>query len=644
MLAREMASTWRLPVRARVCSAAFAIALAWSVAGARAWGQAQPWRNESSLTATSTDALAIDGIGLASGVATVARGPLVLGVPRGSTIVSAVLYTSIRMRSDASQFTNVAGVIALDGTPVINGAGGAVIPSATVLASRCVDRVCYFTARSEVTAIVAAAYARTASTVLSIELSESGDGGLLSGTTNPGDAFAYLGHTLVVRYRNTSVIARRRFIGVWFGASDERDETLMGAVALPSLAVCNAGARRVAERDERVMVSATIASEENGCGELNDLVFTQADSSTVALQNIGGADDAIPLVPTPNCADPGRVTDLRALITTGTFGSAIGVGTSASALLFGAPEGYDGDDVSVLAPPPRRNDELARLLTVPTRVRLTQGMGSSPYKSLSVLAMQYPVDEDSDGDGHRDLAEGICERVDTDGDSNQREDWDDGDSDNDCLPDRMESNVDRTIAAPIAVSDMQCADAAAATDASTRYCDTRSSACVSCSIDCSRNAQGAACLRRSDGTLGCGCATSGDCAAGTVCAGGTCTAVVRDAGVPDASDGGASDGGAMDGGTTDGGAMDGTAGDAAGEDATARDDASGDGAAEDGAAEDGAKGDARSAEPSVAYGGGSCTCSVRGARTSDGRAGLALLGVVLALAGARRKLARRATG
>lgn len=614
-----------------------------SIAGRDA--AAQPWSNDATLTRMGTQALAVDGIALASTPTMVARGSLVMGVPPGSTIESAVLFTSIRMRNDVTQPMAVPGAVTLAGRPVING-GGMTIPTTTALGWRCASGVCYYTARVDVSAIVRDAFTAAPSAAsFSIEVGEQGDSLLLSGFPSVGEQFAYLGHTLVIRYSNTRVLARQRFVGVWYGASDETLESLTLTSPLPPMAQCASGARLVAARDERVTVSATIASEENACGESNELLFGIGGGMTLREVGVGGADDAVPPSPVLNCADLGRSSDLRVLLTTGTFGSATGVATSASDRLFGASAGFDGDSLGA-TPAPRGNDEVMVLPSVPLNVRFSQAGSGSTRKSLSVIAMQYPVDGDSDGDGHSDIVEGICERIDTDRDSNQREDWDDSDSDNDCLPDRIEINTDRTTPSSVAESDRACATAAAMGGTSTRFCDRSSSACVSCSINCAGNTQGPTCLRRGDGTLGCGCVNNAECASGFACAGGVCTATVRDSGVADsgdaAVDSGASDAG--DGAASD--ASDSALADGAERDAVMADGANEDSGASDGASDgagDGASGDAGSKGPSVSYGGGACTCRAGARSAGDGRAAIGLLGAVIALASARRTRARRAT-
>jgi hypothetical protein len=434
-----------------------------------------------------------------------------------------------------------------------------------------------------------------------------------------GEAFSYQGHALVALYRNTRVMARDRFIGVWAGSADETVVPLGTGLRVPPLAVCPAGS--VPERDERVVVSTTVLSEENLCGESNEIEFTFAARPPFTVGGIGGADDGehtpIDLL---SCALTGRAFDYRALLTTGSFGGAIGVGTSASDSLTGRPVGTDGDELGNGANRPRANDELFTLEAVPSTIRLWQGGDpeGSTLKSLGLVVMQFPADGDSDGDRHSDISEGICARIDTDSDANRREDWDDSDSDNDCVLDSDETSASRTIVASLSVADDACRARAPATP----YCDRSNGQCASCTISCTGNPRGSVCRRGSSAPFECGCATDSDCPAGVRCA--MATGVCQS---DPNTDAGTSTDAATDAST----AADADTGDAS----TTTDAAEIDGAVSDASDAGGAQ-DAAIGRVFPSYNGGACAC--RAAASTGSRGALAPLaaGLALALLAARR--------
>jgi hypothetical protein len=434
---------------------------------------AQMWRLDAELTGETNDALTVDGLALTSGPSAQASGSFVLNIPSGSTIVSAALYTVIRLRRDMTA-ASIPGNLRLGGVSILNDGAGALGTPGVIAAARCFDTsLCMYTHRFDVTSIVTSVYAATAALPqFPVPMQETGDAA--TGMMGPGDGFAFVGHTLVVRYRNTRIMARKRFFGVWYGAADQLAEMLLVGGSPPvESATCPAVPALVPARAEGVTVSASIAGLENSCGEDNLLSFQRGAGRPLSMAGVGGADDAVPAVPIPNCMTLGRPVDLRALYTAGSFGGATGAATSSSDLLTGAPVELDGDLLFREPSPPRMSDELYTLSFAPSSVQFVRNAANGPPKVLSVLVMQYPpMTADSDGDGHTDIIEGICSRIDTDGDSNQREDWDDPDSDNDCIRDALENNTDRVMPAPISLSDMACASGTP----STPFCQRTSGA------------------------------------------------------------------------------------------------------------------------------------------------------------------------
>lgn len=611
-----------------------------SSAGAQSWGV------DPALSVRSNEALTVDAVGLRSEPSSAVAGAFSLSVPAGSRVMAAVLYTSVQYRTDMMQPANLPGAVALDGVGVI---GSMPIAFAGRLPGMlCSPNSCRATIRTDVTLLVQDAIARRAGALpsLSIPISERGDSLAVPTGGSTGEVFSYLGHTLVVRYRNEAIMARARQLAVWWGITEERNEMLsIGGTLPPELARCNmAGARP--ERDERAAISATIVSQENGCGESAYLQFARGALGSQVL-NVGGADDAQPSVGAPTCGAVGRVPDVRDLVTAGSFGGLTGIATSASAVLTGAVVGIDGDLLDAVPPPPRASDELFALEFSPSAVVLSTSTPNRLPKALSVLVMQYPfVGADSDGDGHSDIAEGICTRVDTDGDANRREDWDDNDSDNDCILDNMESSSTRTVAASFFESDNACARGGG----TTQFCDRNSRGCVSCSIGCAGNALGSVCRRVGTGALACGCSADSDCPAGSTCDSSTkqCSAVVRDAGT-DAGDAMADSGAMNDSGAArDGAASDGAVfmdvavSDAAINDATINDSAISDSAINDSAINDAASVDASSvdADKPLGFTGGACACRA-GDRSVDGFGASALSAIVVLCARRRSQRRRR---
>jgi MYXO-CTERM domain-containing protein len=607
---------------------------------------AQSWSVDPALSVRSNEALTVDAVGLRSEPSSTVTGAFSLSVPAGSRVMAAVLYTSVQYRTDMMQPANLPGAVALDGVGVI---GSMPIPFAGRLpGDLCSPNGCRATIRTDVTLLVQDAIARRAGALpsLSIPISERGDSPAVPLGGSTGEVFSYLGHTLVVRYRNEAIMARARQLGVWWGVSDERSQRLLIGGTLPAeLARCSmAGA--TPERDERAAISATIVSQENGCGESAYLQFSRGASMS-SVSQVGGADDAQPSFAVPTCGAVGRTPDVRDLITAGSFGGSTGVATSDSALLTGAPVGLDGDVLLTVPAPPRLSDELVVSEFVPTDVILST---STPYrlpKALTVLVMQYPfVGADSDGDGFTDVEEGICNRVNTDRPSDRREDWDDTDSDNDCVLDSMESAASRTIPATFFESDSVCVRGGG----TTVFCDRINGACVSCSISCAGNALGSVCRRVGTGALACGCSADSECPSGSTCDLSTkqCSAVARDAGT-DAGDAMADSGVSSDGAASDGAAfMDVAVSDATVNDATINDSAINDSAINDTTNSDATNNDATVNDATVTdadkpptFTGGACACRA-GAATGAGADGAVALAALAALAalGARRRRQR----
>ncbi len=607
--------------------------------------RAQTFASVPTLTARGRDiAVAVDSVGLRSTPISSDARALLLQVPPGATVVSASLFTFVRFRADLTSIPPLLGSVRLNGQPVLNGGAPPAMVFPGGSSARCVgtptQAVCFFTIRSDVTAIVENARAASVAASLSLPVEETGDS--VSIPTVLGEAFSFQGHALVALYRNARTMVRERFVGVWAGAADESVVDLSPTLRALPLAVCPAGS--VPERDERVAVSTTVLSEESVCGESNEIQFTFPARSPVTFMGIGGADDGghTP-IDALACTLIGRASDVRALVTTGSFGGALGMGTSASASLTGRPVGVDGDELGNGPVGFRRNDELFTLDAVPSTIRLSQGTDPelSPLKSLGLVVMQFPLDSDSDGDGHSDVSEGICRRIDTDSDGAQREDWDDPDSDNDCVLDSVEVGAARTTVAAVSVSD----DACRARTPMAPFCNQMSGQCAPCMISCATNPMGKVCRRLPSTVFGCGCFGVDDCPMGARCssATGVCE---RD---PNMDGGASTDGGAEDASAGDVGAGDVGAGDVGAADVGAGDvgapDAAGEG---DVATDGGASGDASNTviRPLVpSFRGGACQCRAGGATAP--RSAFAPVAICAALsvvvARRRRRKARAST-
>lgn len=492
------------------------------------------------------EAITVDSIGLMSTPVTRAEGRVVLSIPPGATISWARLVTFIRFRRDiVAGISALPGYVELEGARVISATSPGMTFVPPLTAARCVAdgtraSVCFTSVHVDVTNAVRTALTAPRGFQVMLRVAEVGDSDLLG--VGVGDSFSWQGHALIVRYRHPSM-ARRRFVGAWVGASDETLESLLYPVAVPPVARCPPGS--TIERDERVAVSLSVASEETTCSESN--VIELRGVSSFAFAGIGGADDGAPGPIAPSlCSSAGRTSDFRALITTGSFGGADGaLVLPGSAELMGRPIGLDGDDLAPGMNGSRRNDELLTIEVLPTQVRLTDGRNgaSSPLKSLGLVVLQYPVDGDSDDDGHPDLVEGICRAVDTDSDG--REDWEDRDSDNDCIPDSRETPEGRTIPAEPTVADARCS-------APAPFCDLNTGACIQCPLDCRADPRGSRCARGERTEFVCYCSDDTDCPAGGRCGDDKQCSPLMDASVDGAADDGFSDGATTDGVTSDG--------------------------------------------------------------------------------------------
>lgn len=589
---------------------------------------AQLWQIDSVVSGETNDAIAVDGLALTSGPMMAATGSFQLSVPAGSTVVAATLYTVVRFRRDLVVGA-LPGNLRVAGASILNDGAPSITASAALASSRCwASSVCLYTHRFDVTAQVRAVFAASATLPnLAVPFQETGDSPSMAGGV--GDVFSFQGHTLVVRYSNSRTMARKRFFGVWWGVADEAAESLtFGGAPVPERATCPMAPAIVMARDEQVTLSASIAGLENLCGEDNVLNVQRLSGRIIAITGIGGADDAVPSAPNPNCANLGHPVDFRALYTAGSFGGATGMGTSASDLLTGAAVEVDGDLLFRDPAPPRISDELFSFQTAPTSVQLLRSTMIGPPKALSVVAMQYPTaTADSDGDRHSDIAEGICARIDTDRDSNAREDWDDTDSDNDCIPDISETAENRVVRAPFDDSDRVCASATP----STPFCQFISGGCQSCALSCATSERGHVCTRLGSGELGCGCRATSDCPSGTVCdpAQRQCVRAGVDAGADAAPE--ASVDASLADGARDGGVI---------VDAADFDGATVDGAmTADGATED-ASATPRDSSVMIAPGitGGACDCRAGVGRTAATRGGWAVIAMAAgALIAARRR-------
>lgn len=595
--------------------------------------RAQLWQLDTAVSGETNDAIAVDGLALSSGPMTAAMGQFQLSVPAGSTVVAATLYTVVRFRRDLLA-ASLPGNLRIAGVSILNDGGPPVGAPAVLAGARCwAGSVCLYTHRFDVTAQVRAALTNASATLpmFAVPFQELGDSPMMVGGV--GDVFSFQGHTLVVRYSNSRTMARKRFFGVWWGVADESAESLaFGGLPAPERSTCPMIPAPVMARDENVTLSVSVAGLENLCGEDNVLNVQRLSGRIVSMTGIGGADDAVPAAPNPNCANLGRSVDFRALYTAGSFGGATGMGTSMSDLLTGAAVEVDGDLLFRDPAPPRTSDELFSLSTAPTSIQLQRSVMVGPPKALSVVAMQYPTaTADSDGDGHSDIAEGICTRIDTDRDSNAREDWDDTDSDNDCIPDVRETAENRVVRAPFDESDRVCASATP----STPFCQFISGGCQSCATACGANALGHVCTRLGSGELGCGCRATSDCPSGAVCdpAQRQCVRAGVDAGADAALEAsvdasladGASDGGVIVDAMVDGASVDGASVDGA---------MSADGATEDASATP------RDSSVMIAPGitGGACDCRAGVGRTAATRGAWGVIAMAAgALAAARRR-------
>jgi hypothetical protein len=474
---------------------------------------AQTFANVRELTGSGPGVgLSVDSVGLLSEPTVRRSGTLSVQIPPGAAVTTATLFTFVRFRvlSEMAPMPMLPGEVRLAGQPVVGAGSPAPSGFPSPSGRRCFSgplgiRECFATLRSDVTSLVTAALAGPMPpTALTLE--ETGDSILDPSIVT--SLFVYEGHALVVRYRAAS--ARTRFVGVWAGTDEDGLVSLTSADPLPPMAACPAGT--TAERDERVALSATITSSETGCEGSNSLILTFNPARTLMMSGVGGSDDGdTSLIGAVSCPLIGRAVELRALISTGSFGgrSVDGAG------LLGRAVGIDEDELTPGPAGPRRNDELSVFDAMPTAVRLTNPMAFDRQpRSLGMIAVQYPVDGDSDGDGHSDLAEGICTRTNSDGDRELREDFLDLDSDDDCIPDAEESPASR-ITVDLARSDDHCQRR----DPLAPVCDADRAACAPCPVRCDGMAEGSACLRVLGPSAGfrCGCARDADCLEGRVC-------------------------------------------------------------------------------------------------------------------------------
>ncbi|MEI8255067.1 MAG: MYXO-CTERM sorting domain-containing protein [Deltaproteobacteria bacterium] len=373
-----------------------------------------------------------------------------------------------------------------------------------------------------------------------------------------------LGHSLVVEYDNPS--APLRNVVLYAGAANAGFVTST-PLPLPSPVANNCPP--TSPRSEPFAASLGIHFEWNGSEEdqpvsVNGMLITS---------HAGGSDDS----DTPSTAAMGIFSGLT---TTGSFGGADPTATTA----IGAPAGLENDELlgPPTLPPGRLDDELydfrpiiADGATSVTFAYSTTGVADDQMVgSLVIQTLARDSTDDADRDGVSDTIEGNC-TVDTDADGTP--DYLDLDSDNDCLPDAMDSGAartsdtmpgapdancahgavrmtcDRSVGRCVCASDVQCGDATPVCNAGTRACE----ACVLDAQCASVSAETRLCVTSGAGLGRCvGCRTAADCATDRpVCDAVTmrCVAATTDAGTPD---GGVDASAGMDVATVDASASD----------------------------------------------------------------------------------------
>lgn len=284
----------------------------------------------------------------------------------------------------------------------------------------------------------------------------------------------YLGHTLVVVYDLD--YAPLRSVVVFEGAANAGFTS--PSLRLPAAAANRCGAMATS-REEPFAASVAVHWEYTGCEENSAVVVNGMTLTSLA----GGADDwdqpndmSLPRPPvgTVPAAQVVNACSLAtaALGTGGSFGGAEG-GTGVAA---GAPVGLDGDAITgAHTPTSRLDDELYDFRRVIRDGDSTVSFGfqGNGDELLSVITLQMLGRvslTDADGDNYADTAEGDC-NTDTDGDGVL--DYLDPDSDNDCLPDAMESSAGRTVATVPGSADANCA-----MSPNGPVCDTRVGQCT----------------------------------------------------------------------------------------------------------------------------------------------------------------------
>lgn len=392
----------------------------------------------------------VDAWGATSTLTSDAQGEFIVRIPSGARVHGAWLISGVRNGAANTPIIPPAG-----GTPrqVILGEGPAVVTRQLQGAPDCpsftgsAPATRYATWITDVTGAVRATIG-TRRGELQIPVRERGD--------DPTDAgVQIMGHTLVVVYELDTAPLRNVMVYGGCVSGVGGSAVNVASVRLPSpVARCGPGEHG----NEAAALSVTLMSDP--CDQDNELRLSGMGFGGVVSRWMGGMDDWIG---GPSCN--GSFTHHGA-ITAGSFGGDDGTLTRAP----GVPRPVDGDSFNDTPTQPRKSAELwdlgPGLLPVGTR-DFTLTLVGTGGELVSTVVLQVRAQGDTDDDGFEDNAEGYCAQADRDGDGIP--DWRDPDSDNDCVPDRMETSPEARTN-PDLPMEPHCAEPTTVCDRATGQC------------------------------------------------------------------------------------------------------------------------------------------------------------------------------
>jgi hypothetical protein len=365
-----------------------------------------------------------DGWGVTSTETDFVSGEFVLRLPAGATVRSAWLLSGTRTNRANNPIvppvqdtprTVVLGrapntvVRVLEGRPDV-------VPPASLLG--------YGTFVTDATAVVRALAATSSGGDLRVPVRERGDNA--ADRTSMGGP-QIMGHALVATYEHPGAPLRDVLVYAGCVVPPGVNQVRVAELALPApVARCAAGEAGA----EPAALSLTVFSEADVCEEMNTLI---AGTTTIST-GVGGYDDWAE-APRPYCV-PGGVQSTSGMVTTGSFGGADGAARTPA----GVATPLDGDYFGNTPMSSRKAAELWDLeatVLPPGATGLSLDFVGRGAEVVAAVVLQVRAVDDADGDGYDDQAEGFCAQVDTDADGTP--DYRDPDSDDDCVPDRMET-------------------------------------------------------------------------------------------------------------------------------------------------------------------------------------------------------------